>query len=485
MARMVSSNGGPDPRAKSGLKLAPRGLSLALAAALALSGCLKGPNYRRPQVDVPQVYRGPDNAPRAGGLESLGNAAWWTVFQDAALQSLIRTALAQNFDLRVAATRIFEAQQAVIIARSNQFPTIAGGALVSGLREPDGRGGYTSYTIPEVGVSGSWSVDFWGKYRRLTEAARAQLVATEWARRAVVSDLISSVATAYFDLRTLDQQLAISQRTLASREESLRLIQTLVNGGGAPLSDQRQAEELVESAAAAIPNLEREIQQQENAINALLGRNPGAQIDRGLETAGQPAQAAPPVGIPSALLERRPDIAEAEQLLVAANARIGAARAAFFPDIELTGIGGVASASLTTLFRGVSRAWSYTGSAMEPIFTKGRLNANLKLAEAQRDEALFHYQQAIQQAFRDVSDSLIACQKLRDYREHEEKLLVAARDAASLARLRYQGGAASYLEVLTNETNAYAAEIGLATAILSERLALVQLYNALGGGWTP
>jgi multidrug efflux system outer membrane protein len=301
----------------------------------------------------------------------------------------------------------------------------------------------------------------------------------------VVTDLISSVAAAYFDLRTLDQQLAISQRTLASRQESLRLIQTLVNGGGAPLSDQRQAEQLVESAAAAIPNLEREIQQQENAINTLLGRNPGAQIDRGLETAGQPAQAAPPVGIPSALLERRPDIAEAEQLLVAANAQIGAARAAFFPDIELTGIGGVASASLTTLFRGASRAWSYTGSAMEPIFTKGRLDANLKLAEAQRDEALLRYQQAIQQAFRDVSDSLIACQKLRDYREHEEKLLVAARDAASLARLRYQGGAASYLEVLTNETNAYAAEIGLATAISSERLALVQLYNALGGGWTP
>jgi outer membrane protein, multidrug efflux system len=425
--------------------MARAALSLTIVSALALSGCLKGPNYRRPALDVPQAYHGPDNTARADSLESLGNAAWWTVFQDPELQKLIRLALDQNFDLRVAASRVLQARQAVIIARSNQFPTVAGGVVVSGARTPGGNGGYNSYTIPEVGLSGSWSVDFWGKYRRLTEAARAELVATEWARRAVVSDLISTLATAYFDLRTLDRQLAISQRTLALRQDSLGLTQKLVSGGAAPLSDQRQAEELVESAAAAIPDLERQIQQQENAINLLLGRNPGAEITRGRELAEEPAPAAPLVGLPSALLERRPDIAEAEQTLIAANARIGAARAAFFPDIELTGIGGVASTALTTLFRGASRAWSYTGSAMEPIFTKGRLGANLKLAEAQRDEALLRYQQAIQQAFRDVSDSLIGCEKLRDYRAHEEKLLAAARDAASLARMRYQGGAASYL----------------------------------------
>jgi len=456
----------------------------ALAIVVAFSGCVKGPNYRRPALDVPAAYRGPDNTSSPSTPESLANAAWWTVFPDPALQALVKTALAQNFDLRVAAARVMQAQEAAIIARSNQFPTIAGGVEAVGEPTPGSGGSTTIYNILEIGLSGSWSPDFWGKYRRLTEAARADLAASEWARRAVVSDLISQVAAAYFNLRTLDEQLAISRRTLASRQDSLGLIQTLVNGGGAPLSDQRQAEQLVESAAAAIPNLERAIQQQENAINLLLGRNPGAQIERGLGMTAQPAPAEPPAGIPSALLERRPDIGEAEQNLVAANARIGAARAAFFPDIELTGLGGLASAALTTLFRGASRAWSYTGSALEPIFTKGRLNANEKLAEAQRDEALLRYQQAIQRAFQEVSDSLIACRKFRDYREHEEKLLAAARDAASLARMRYQGGAASYLEVLTNETNAYAAEIGLSVAVLSERLALVQLYNALGGGWT-
>ena len=226
-------------------------------------------------------------------------------------------------------------------------------------------------------------------------------------------------------------------------------------------------------------------QQEENAINILVGRNPGAQIDRGLEMAPQSASSEPPAGIPSALLERRPDIAEAEEILVAANARIGVARAAFFPDIELTGLGGAASVALTTMFRGASRAWSFTGSVMEPIFTKGRLDANLKLVEAQHEEALLRYQQTIQRAFQEVSDALIATRKFRESRAHGEKLLAAARDASSLARMRYQGGAASYLEVLTNETNAYSAEIGLSAAILNERLALVQLYNALGGGWTP
>jgi multidrug efflux system outer membrane protein len=456
-----------------------------LLSMLALAGCVKGPNYRRPALDIPPAYRGPDNGAGAAGSESLGNAEWWTIFPDPALQTLIRTALAQNLDLQAAASRVLQAQEAVIIARSDQYPTIAGGVLAEGEPGPGGNGGISIYNVLEAGLSGSWSVDFWGKYRRLTEAARADLAGAEWARRAAVSGLVSGLAAAYFDLRTLDRQLAISRATLASRQDSLRLTERLVNGGAAPLSDQRQSEELVESAAAAIPNLEREIQQEENSINVLLGRNPGVQIERGQEMAAQPAPAAPPTGLPSALLERRPDIEEAEQSLIAANARIGAARAAFFPDIELTGLGGVASGALTTLIRGASRSGSYTGSAMESIFTKGRLEANLKLAEAQRDEAVARYRQAIQRALQEVSDALIACQKLRDYREHQERLLAAARDASNLARMRYQGGAASYLEVLTNETNAYAAEIGLSAAIRDERLALVQLYNALGGGWSP
>jgi multidrug efflux system outer membrane protein len=308
-------------------------------------------------------------------------------------------------------------------------------------------------------------------------------MATEWARRAVVQSLVSSVASTYFDLRELDLELEISRRTLVSREDSLELTRTLVDGGAAPLSDQRQAEQLVETAAAAIPDLERAIAQQENAINILLGRNPGIAIARGLSLSDQPIPQVPPAGIPSALLARRPDIGQAEQNLIAANARIGVARAAFFPVISLTAIGGIASGSLTTLFRGASRAWNYTASVMEPIFTKGRLDANFRLAEAQREQALLQYRQAIQQSFRDVSDALIAYQKLHEFRAHREKLLAAARDASQLSRVRYQGGATSYLEVLTNETNYYSAEVGAAGAILRERLALVQLYNALGGGW--
>ncbi len=457
-------------------------LYLALAAALLTQGCLRGPNYRRPKIDVPPAYRGPDDS-AASAPESLGNAAWWTVFQDPALQKLVRFALEHNFDLRIAATRVLQAREAVVIARSYQYPTVAGGVIVAGTRTP-GSSGYTYNNIPEVGFSGSWELDFWGKYRRLSEAARADLTATEWFQRAVVNGLISNVAAAYFDLRTLDLQLEVSKRTLASRQDSLRLIRTLVDGGAAPLSDQRQAEQLVETAAAAVPNLERQIQQQENAINAMLGRNPGAPIERGLGVSEQPLPTAPPPGIPSTLLERRPDIGEAEQSLVAANARIGVARAAYFPTISLTGIGGVASTALTTLFRGASRAWSYNASAMEPLFNKGRVDANVRLAEARREQALLVYQQTIQEAFRDVSDSLIGYEKLREYRGHQQKLLAASQDAANLARQRYQSGAASYLEVLTNETNAYSAELGLSAAVLGERLALVRLYNALGGGWT-
>ncbi|HVX66864.1 MAG TPA: efflux transporter outer membrane subunit [Bryobacteraceae bacterium] len=458
--------------------------SLTAASILLLCGCVKGPNYSRPKVDVPAAYHGPAQSAAAASQESLGNAKWWTVFRDEELQKLIRIALQQNFDLRMAANRVLQARELVTIARSNQYPTVTGGVMVSGTRAPGTNGGpATSYTGPEIGFSGSWDIDFWGKYRRLTEAARAELMGTEWARRTVVNSLISGIAAAYFDLRELDLELEISRRTLASREDSLKIIRTLVDGGAAPLSDQRQAEQLVETAASAIPDLERAVAQQENAINILLARNPGEVITRGLTLADQPIPAEPPAGIPSTLLERRPDIAEAEQNLIAANARIGAARAEFFPQISLTGIGGIASGALTTLFRGTSRAWSYTGSAMQPIFNKGRLDANLRLAEAQREQALLAYQQSIQQSFRDVSDALIAYQKLHEFRVHQERLLAAAREASQLSRTRYQAGATSYLEVLTNETNNYAAEVGVAGAILRERLTLVQLYNALGGGW--
>ncbi len=456
-----------------------------LAVLVFQASCLMGPNYKRPQVAVPPAYRGPDGSADGTAAEtSLGDAKWWTVFQDEELQKLIRVALQQSYDLRLAATRVDQARAQLIATRSNQFPTVSGVLEDTGLRSPPLGGGFPTFTYNaiELGLSASWDLDFWGKYRRATEGARASLLANQWAQRAVVSTLVANVATAYFTLRELDLQLEISQRTLGSRQQSLMLTQALVNGGSSPLLDQRQAEQLVETAATTIPDLERQIQQQENTITTLLGLNPGP-IGRGRALIDQPLPQAIPPGLPSSLLERRPDIREAEQNLIAANAQIGVARAAFFPDISLTGLAGIQSGSLTTLFRGSSRAWTYTGSATEPIFTAGKLKANLRLAEAQQQQALLTYQQTIQQAFRDVSNALIAYQKYRVVREHQMALASAAKDASDLSHTRYQGGATSYLEVLTNETNYYSAELNLAAARLNERLALVEVYNSLGGGW--
>jgi outer membrane protein, multidrug efflux system len=458
---------------------------LLLAAALFESACLMGPNYKRPQVAVPPAYRGPDGTANGTATEtSLGDAKWWIVFQDEQLQKLIRVALQQSYDLRLAATRIDQARAQLIATRANQFPTVSGVLEDTGLRSPPLGGGFPTFTYNaiELGFSSSWDIDFWGKYRRATEAARATLLANQWAQRAVVSTLVANVATAYFTLRELDLELEISQRTLGSRQQSLQLTEALVNGGASPLTDQRQAEQLVETAATAIPDLQRQIQQQENTITTLLGLNPGP-IERGRALIDQPLPQTIPAGLPSSLLERRPDIREAEQNLVAANAQIGVARAAFFPDISLTGLAGVESGSLTTLFRGSSRAWTYTGTVNQPIFTAGKLKANLRLAEAQQQQAVLTYQQTIQQAFRDVSNALIAYEKYRVVREHQTALTAAAKGASDLSHTRYQGGATSYLEVLTNDTNYFSAELNLAGARLNERLALVSVYNSLGGGW--
>ncbi|MGH7489362.1 MAG: efflux transporter outer membrane subunit, partial [bacterium] len=328
----------------------------------------------------------------------------------------------------------------------------------------------------------SWDLDFWGKYRRATEAARATLLGTEWGRREVRSTVVSNVAAAYFQLREFDLELEIAKRTLAARHESLQLTETLSNGGAAPLLDVRQAQQLVETAAETIPDLERLIEQQENLIATLLGQNPGA-VPRGRELTAQPLPPNVPPGLPSALLERRPDIHRAEQQLIAANAEIGVAKAAYFPDISLTAAGGVESPALAHLFTGSAGVWNLAAAAAQPIFTAGRLRSNVRLAEAQEQQALLEYQQTIQQAFRQVSDSLIAYRKFREFREHQERLAAAAEDAANLSETRYKGGVASYLEVLTNETNYFSAQLNLARARLNERISLVQVYNALGGGW--
>ena len=396
---------------------------------------------------------------------------------------MIRTALQQNYDVRIAATRILQAQAQVGITRADQLPTIGGGAQVSDDRYAQTKP-YPQYdtSSTQVGLSLGWDLDFWGKYRRATEAARANLLATEWARQAVISTLVSDVATAYFQLRALDLQLEISRRTLASRQDSLQLTQKLANGGATSMLDVRQAEQLVFTAAETIPDLERRIEQQENFLSTLLGNNPGP-IARGMKLTEQPHAPDVPAGLPSSLLERRPDIRAAEAQLIAANAQIGVAKAAYFPDISLTATAGFQSSALTNLFTGPARMWNFEGSLAQPIFAGGKIRSGVKFSEARQQEALLTYRQTIQQAFRGVSDALVEYRKDREFRQQQQQLVLSAQDAAQLSEVRYRGGAASYLEVLTNETNYFAAEQGLAQAQLNELVGLVRVYRSLGGGW--
>jgi multidrug efflux system outer membrane protein len=455
-----------------------------LSAAFLLSGCTVGPNYKRPSVAVPGSYRGTisDEAAQTK-LAALGDQKWWDIFQDDQLRTLIRSALTQNYDSRIAASRVLEAQAQVGITGADQFPSVGAGAGMSDTRTAQSKFLPAFETSTgQVNLAAAWELDFWGKYRRATEAARANLVASEWVRREVLSTLVANVANAYFQLRALDLQLEISKRTLNSRQESLRLTRILAEGGSTTLLDVRQAEQLVFTASAEIPVLEQQIEQQENFLSILLGQNPG-DIRRGQTLTEQHQPPYVPAGLPSALLERRPDIQEAEAQLVAANAEIGVARAAYFPQISLNGAGGFQSSALTSLFTGPAGAWSFGASLTQPIFTGGRLRSQVRLAEARQQTAVLSYQQSIQGAFRNVSDGLVAYRKTREFRTQQELLFRSAEDAARLSHMRYNGGVTGYLEVLTNETNAFSTELGLVQARLNELLALVQLYQALGGGW--
>jgi len=466
---------------------------------LAMGACTVGPNYKRPAVNAPASFRGeaptetpnsgPASAspktgrPASGGVASLGDEKWWEVFQDQELQGLIRTALKNNYDVRIAATRVLEAQAQLGITRADQLPSLSVGGNITGTQSPK-IGPIPSYELTQgqVSASAAWNLDFWGRYRRATEAARANLLSNEWAQKEVMSTLVADVASSYFTLRQLDLQLEISKRTLNSRQDSLQLTKTLEEHGINNLLDVRQSEQLVYTAAAEVPDLERQITQQENAISILLGNNPG-DIPRGLKLTEQPHSPEVPVGIPSALLERRPDIRQAEANLIAANAQIGVARAAYFPQISLTGTAGFESPKLTDLFSGPAGAWTLVGSITQPIFEGGRLKSGVRLAEAQHEQLLLTYQQTIQGAFRDVSNALVAYRKFREFRIQQQQLVESARDAARLSELRFQAGSTDYLEVLTNETNFFSAELTLAQAQGNELNALVQLYQALGGGW--
>jgi len=334
----------------------------------------------------------------------------------------------------------------------------------------------------DLNLSVIWNLDFWGKYRRQTEAARAQLLATEWGQRAVISSLVANLATAYFQLRALDSELEISKRTLVSRQESLKLTQFLESHGSNSGLDVSQAEQLVYTASETIPDLERQIQQQENVLSILLGENPQS-IPRGRPLTEQPVPQNVPAGLPSELLERRPDVRQVEEMMVAANAQIGVAKASFFPNVSLTGLGGLESNALHQFITAPAETWYAAFNVSQPVFQGGALRSQLRLARANWQETVLSYEQTVQNALEQVSNSLVASQKDREFREQQELLTQAAQHTDQLSEVLYKNGGASYLQVLTSETNYFSAELNLVQAQLNERLALVQLYQSLGGGW--
>lgn len=444
--------------------------------------------YQRPPTKTPAEFRGAEPTSPADA-NSIGDLKWFEVFQDPALQKLVRTAMDQNYDLRLAVARINAARANVGLARSNQFPQIDVGADItttrtsanSGANAP-GQGGRTR-SIGEVFLSLlTFEIDLWGRRRQQTKAARAQLVSTEEDRKTVATVVVSDVAANYFNLLELDMELEIAKRTLTARQESLRIITARQQGGIATMLEVRQAEQLVYEASQTIPDTERLIEQTENQIRLLLGNNPGP-IPRGTSLSQQKELPAVPTGLPSSLLERRPDIRSAEQLLISEYALVAAAKAAYFPTISLTGALGFQSNSLSNLFTGPSRAWSFIPQLTQPIFTAGRLKSNVNFQKAQREYALAQYQQTIQTAFGDVSNALVQYRRVREVRTQQELLVSSLQDASRLAHLRYEGGVDTMLNALVADTSLFSAELSLAQTRRNELLSLVQLYKALGGGW--
>jgi outer membrane protein, multidrug efflux system len=460
-----------------------------LLAALG-AGCLVGPNYKRPAIAVPANFRAPEPLP-PGQAASLADLKWFEVFKDEKLQELIRTALVKNYDLRDAVLRVEEARANLGIAQSNQYPNFsAGGAPEITRLSRDGATPLPPAVLPSqnrnFGTAAlellSFEVDIWGKLRRATEAARANLLGEEENRKAVVTTLVSDVATAYLTLRELDYELEISRRTLRTREASLALTRSRQKGGVSTLLDLRQAEQLVDTAAETIPGFEQQIEQTENQITLLLGESPGG-IARGRSLTEQDLPPEVPPGLTSALLERRPDIRSAEQALIAANAQIGVAKAAYFPDVSLSGFLGGQSSQLSSLFSTPHTAWSLVPQVTQPIFTAGRLKSGVRLSEAEQQRTLVQYEKTIQTAFTEVSDALIAHQRVRESRERQEELVVALQDRLRLAYVRYRGGVDTQLNALDADRDLFQAELDLSQIRLQELLTVVQLYKALGGGW--
>jgi len=457
-----------------------------MAAMMSLSlvaGCRVGPNYHRPVVQPPTAFRDLSENPQAQAqAASYADLPWWQVFQDPQLQELIRTALKQNYDLQLATERINAARAQVAISRSRLFPQVQGNGDFSGGKEHNFQ---TKSNFLLLTADAAFQLDFFGRLRRATEASRAELLATEDARQTVILTLVSDVASAYFALLQLDLQLQITRETVKTQQDSVKLTNLRVEHGVATRLDVLQAQQVLDSANAQIPDLERRIAQEENAISILLGNYPQA-VPRGRPLVEQPLPPEVPPGMPSSLIERRPDIREAEQVLVSANAQIGVAKAQFFPQIALTGSGGGSfgrSSAFSSLMSSQVGIWSYGAQMSQPVFTGGALRGNLRAAESQHQQALISYRQTIQRAFGDVSDALIGYEKLHQVRIRQEDTVKDLQESVRLSDMRYKGGTTTYLEVLDGQRSLFSAELTLAEARGTEYQSLVQLYRALGGGW--
>jgi outer membrane protein, multidrug efflux system len=469
--------------AEEGFMKKMRPLISVLLASILIGGCTVGPNYHRPVVQTPTAYRDLRESPQAQEqAASFADLPWWQVFQDQQLQELIRTALKQNYDMQLATERINAERAQLSITRSQLFPQAQANGNFTGGKEQNFQ---SKSNFLALTADAAFQLDLFGKLRRETEAARAQLLATEDAQRTVMLTLVSDVASDYFNLLRLDLELQITRDTAKSQRDSVKLTSFRLDHGVAIKLDVLQAQQVLDTANAQIPDLERQIGQEEDAISILIGDYPHG-VPRGNPLVEQALPPDVPPGLPSSLLERRPDIREAEQTLIAANAEIGVAKAEFFPQISLTGSGGGSfgrSSVFSSLMSSQTSIWSYAVQVSQPIFAGGAIRGNLHLAESQHEQALIAYKQAIQHAFGDVSDALIAYQKFHEVRVGQEQVVEDLEESVRLSTMRYQGGTTTYLEVLDGQRSLFAAQLTLAEARGNEYQSLVQLYRALGGGW--